>query len=498
MDKKELWAHQRNYFEDAGVLAWKEVPFFITSNPNIACLYAKTTADFLVEAAEMGRLKPDAPIYILELGAGVGKFGFHFLTLLLDLLHYYPHIRSKICYVMTDFARKNVDFWKSQPQLASFIAQGYMDVALYDVTVNTPLYLECKGVGLTSSDFKNPLILVANYVFDSIPQDWFSLDSGRLSKADDISIKDGDDKAISCEFKEVPHSYYADPLLNDVLNSYIRDGINGAFSIPNTGILTLRHLLELANGQMLGLVGDWGDMEHVVYKGKISPRFSFFGYASLGVNFDALARALTGMGGEMITGKHQERFYNIVTLSQSLKEKMPKTKASFIREHDRLSPQEWVRLKQLFTAMDLSPEDALSVIALSGWDPIFLSSLTPKTLSDLFSSSSVFIKAQLKEALPKLEAHYYASPVGNNPAFDLARLSYLQSHFKQALHYYAASDEYQQRQCVVYFNMGLCAFYLKDYEKAKVYFGNAIEVDKEAVVNQPMNDDIKALVASLN
>ena len=89
-----LWRLQKSFFDSQGVQAWTTgiVPHYITSNGWIADAYAKVVLGWLRDCAgtvrEPGSFAPldlRHPVYIVELGCGSGRFGFHFFNRLLDL-----------------------------------------------------------------------------------------------------------------------------------------------------------------------------------------------------------------------------------------------------------------------------------------------------------------------------------------------------------------------------------------------------------------------------
>ncbi len=67
-----LWDLQREYFETASVTAWSThtVPLYVTNNPALARAYAAVVAAWLEDAGAT-----DAPLTIVELGAGPGRIG---------------------------------------------------------------------------------------------------------------------------------------------------------------------------------------------------------------------------------------------------------------------------------------------------------------------------------------------------------------------------------------------------------------------------------------
>src|SRR5436305_2417201 len=82
-----IWQLQDRYFAERGVEAWRqgEVPHYVTSNPTIANAYAELVLAFWRDQQALATAASDAPQYICELGAGSGRFAFHFLTRLADL-----------------------------------------------------------------------------------------------------------------------------------------------------------------------------------------------------------------------------------------------------------------------------------------------------------------------------------------------------------------------------------------------------------------------------
>ena len=67
-------------------------------------------------------LSRSEPLYIVELGAGSGKFSFYMLQALNEMQDICDFPLSKVVYVMTDFTESNFKFWKDHPGLAPFIA----------------------------------------------------------------------------------------------------------------------------------------------------------------------------------------------------------------------------------------------------------------------------------------------------------------------------------------------------------------------------------------
>src|SRR5215831_2375363 len=74
-----VWRLQRTFYSDQGVAAWSQsnVPQSVTTSPNIARAYARVALGFLRDLAPA--LDLSQPVYIVELGAGSGRFAYRFL-----------------------------------------------------------------------------------------------------------------------------------------------------------------------------------------------------------------------------------------------------------------------------------------------------------------------------------------------------------------------------------------------------------------------------------
>lgn len=130
------------------------------------------------------------PVYIVEVGAGHGKFSFLMLRKLLALREFWP-AGASICYVMTDFTQRNVEFWAEHPSLKEFTDQGLLDFAVFgtrarprapaccaltppssraDAENDRSMTLQVSGKLLEKGAVENPMVFICNYIFDTLRQ----------------------------------------------------------------------------------------------------------------------------------------------------------------------------------------------------------------------------------------------------------------------------------------------------------------------------------------
>lgn len=148
-----------------------------------------------------------------QTGAGSAKLSYVLLKKLLKLAKYLPRRGEDgqgFCfkYVITDFSHANFGFWMNHPRLQELFSLGIVDLAVLDAEAEPGgiggelpkkgeggveggvggesahgrgvglwgsgcLRLELSGEEIRPGDLENPVIVVANYVFDSLKQDAF-------------------------------------------------------------------------------------------------------------------------------------------------------------------------------------------------------------------------------------------------------------------------------------------------------------------------------------
>jgi len=103
--RSHIWQLQDAYFAGRGVEAWRqgEVPHYVTSNPTIANAYAEIVFAFRRDLERLAGSHDD-PLTICELGAGSGRFAFHFLRRLEHLCARADVAPEAFRYVLTDVA----------------------------------------------------------------------------------------------------------------------------------------------------------------------------------------------------------------------------------------------------------------------------------------------------------------------------------------------------------------------------------------------------------
>src|SRR5438034_2460048 len=272
LSQSMVWRLQRTFYGDQGIAAWSRshVPQAVTTSPIIAQAYARVVLGYWRDI--QSTLDPSQPVYIVELGAGSGRFAYRFLTALTALLEKVAAPCPRFVYVMTDASAPIVEFWRDNPRLRPFVEAGVLDFAHFDLVELGPLALRNTGVTLRVGEVANPVILIGNYIFDSIPQDAFTIKYGQLftslvsvdaSKPQlDLRAPDSTVK-ISISFATdtvaIDSDAEQDLLLRDILDGYRQRLDDTTLLFPRVAMAGVRFFRDLAGGRGLCLIGDFGD-----------------------------------------------------------------------------------------------------------------------------------------------------------------------------------------------------------------------------------------------
>ncbi len=180
--ESKLWELQRQYFAARGQQAWSagEVPHYITSNPVVAAAYAEVLVAFRRD--RLRRDPAEEALWIVELGAGSGRFAHHLLQQLAALCEREGLDPAGFRYVLSDFCAANLEAWAQQPRFVPLFASGQLERARFDVMDTSALELEHGGGRIGRGDLGAPLVVIANYLLDSIPADLLCFRQGQVER----------------------------------------------------------------------------------------------------------------------------------------------------------------------------------------------------------------------------------------------------------------------------------------------------------------------------
>jgi tetratricopeptide (TPR) repeat protein len=493
-----LWQAQRKYFHREGVGAWRTntVPHYITNNPALARAYADVVYGFLRDCESSGRgsdgsecqsLDTKQTLYILELGAGSGRFGFFFLRVLAGLMRQRFLGNWKVRYILSDFTDSNLHFWRSQEDLQPFFEQGILDLAVFDAGSDIDIRLERTGETLSAGDLQNPLVVLANYVFDSIPQDAFTFNNGQISEClislfSDRPEPDWEDpevfQRLASTYSHRPASadYYSEPTFNEILCDYGRKLDEATILFPRAALQAIEMLARIANGRLLLLTADKGEVEEASLTGAVSPGMILHGSFSMQVNYHAISEYFRKSGGQVLKTPH--RHANLL-ISGGLLGKHPteyrETRLAFHQAVERWSPDDFYTLRlgiqAYYDKMDIP--QLLSLIRISGYDPRIFRDCLP-ALWPLLEEAPEAMKLELRHCVRQTWENYYHLAEPYDLLFDLGLLLHKAGDYLESLKLFQESRRIYGDDPRTLWNLGLCHAAVNQPEKAVEYLRMAL------------------------
>lgn len=484
-----LWQLQRGYFDRQGVHAFRTatVPHYVTNNPALATAYAQVVLGVLRDR------RPSAaqPLTLVELGAGSGRFAFLFLQALFALLAPLGLADTLVRYVMTDFTGANLSFWRQHPGLRPFVDAGVLDFAVFDAERDDALTLTETGVTLTQADPRQPLVVIANYVFDGLSQDAFSVKDGRLhevlmslyqtTEAPAAAGEDAPFAGLTSTYleRECPADVYPEPEFNAILQGYASDPSEAALLFPVAALRCLRRLADLGGGALCLLCADKGEVDardaRLLGKGGIVVHGSF----SLSVDFHAIAAYFRARGGSALTTTFRQPSLALCVFLLD-----PDPTAPGDHRELRLAYQQAIedgRAQDLFTLNHAVPRESLSfagllsLLRLSRWDPQVLQSSLPFLWARLEQATDAG-RAELQRAVQRTWASYYHIGEPRDLAFDCGLLLYALDAYPEALGFFERSRALYGADPRTLWNLGLCHVRLQDPAAAAAAFTEAVRL----------------------
>jgi len=443
-----LWDLQRNYFLTRSVRAWQqeEVPQYITTNPTVANSYAEIVFAFL---RDRDRLQPGGgaaaqPLHVCELGAGSGRFAFHFLSRLAELCAQQGVPLARFRYVLTDLVDSNLAFFREHPRFAPFFAQGVLDTALFDVVSPAPLRLQGSGRTLDAGALEQPLVVFANYLFDSVPQDLFHVRAGACAQALVTLAVDEDPRGMApdvllsrldhrLDYEPLAGPAYGEPYLQEILDGYRRTLPEAYLSIPSAGLRCLEWMKGLSRAGMLLVSSDKG--YHRVDAAGANAGFLRHGSFSLDVNYDAIARYCgRGQGLALLPAfRHQSVSVSAFLMVDAAAGYMD-TRMAYRRHVEEFGPDDFYTLTRYLRkhVADMAFEELVACLRLAHHDATQFVRYLPRLLA-LAPGLDEEQRRVVADTVQRVWSLYFPLADAGDLAFDLARLLYELDDYRGAI-----------------------------------------------------------------
>uniref|UniRef100_K3WP22 Uncharacterized protein n=1 Tax=Globisporangium ultimum (strain ATCC 200006 / CBS 805.95 / DAOM BR144) TaxID=431595 RepID=K3WP22_GLOUD len=530
--KCHLWKLMMSFYDREGVESWAQgiVPHFITSNTFIAKRYSNVLRAYFRDVMRPGSeypLDPSEPFYIVELGTGSGKFSFYFLKALAEAERVLDFPLDKIKYVMTDFTEQNFNFWKTHPALAPFVKRGIVDFAIFDATKDTELHLTVSNDVLRPHQLKNPLCIIANYLFDTLYHDLFQVEHGILKeglisvgskKTQEPDPLDPDIiKRLSnlYKYEQIDETFYGEenPHLNNILkwyHEYYDPESSGATVLVPIGALSaIERLSQLSSNRVVVISGDKGNSNPDHFRGVCDPHIAVHGSFSVMVNYHAIGIYFASRGGFALHSPQEEASLKVSMFVlpgeparlQSAQDQLqqppptsmtelygddldrvcearsrafPNVSVAFEDEIVAFGPNDFFVMQKAIKEDTKAPslKAVLALLKLSCWDPDVFYKFRD-VLLDHSPACPPKLKKDVRHGIPLVWKNYYALDKEKDIAFEIGRLYYGIHDYDSALAFYTRSMHEMGKHHVTSHNMGLCHYSKRQLDLAATCFEEA-------------------------
>jgi tetratricopeptide (TPR) repeat protein len=500
-----IWEWQRSYYEQKGLRAWEgsQVPQYITSNPFIATAYAEIIFAFLQDLAARG--VQHETITIVELGAGAGRLAHHILYKLCALKELAGIELPAFRYVMTDLAMENVMGWREHPSMQAYISQGLLDFACFDAMQDKELNLVVSGMNIRQGDLQQPLLLIANYFFDSIPQELIYIGEGQVFECDllvelpqDVNTQEPaemlEQMSLHYSYRAAPgYSSNSDPY-SELIALYRAELEDSHILLPNAGLSCLERLGKLSLSGYMLITADKGDHRLDYWKYAEPPEFVLHGSFSLSANYHAIQYVLEQQGADAYFTAHHYKDLNIgMILMLENPISYVNTRLAYHRFVERFGPDDFFSLKEWSDSKvhQMELKQLLPFWRLGGYDAEFLMHAFPR-FKYLLPDASDEEMSDLQSGIRQMWSAYYNMEHQAQLALITGQLFMEMFNYEDAKPFLeesltATSDEHKATHL---YELAVCCYELELEQEALSYARRVVELD-------PNHQDAAALLQSL-
>lgn len=449
-----IWNLNHTFYSEEGINAWRDgpVPYLITSNSRVGKTYAELIFGFLKDLASQGKTKKK--VYVLELGAGHGRLAYHTIKhlerltaqILIDLPDY--------CYVLSDISDDSLNFYKEHRQFKALIEQGRIDVAFFDALKSDSLDLQISGKRIRKNDLGQPLIVLANYFFDSISTSLFQFNNGQLSSCtlaldseepvENLATSDLLGKLkLSYHTQKLAGPYFKDEKLDKIIESYRTKLKRSYLLFPHVGMQMLDRLKMLSSAGMLLISMDKGHHEIHDLENTPAPEMMTHGSMSFSVNYHALGLHCEESNGEAwFPGQSTFHVQMVCLLYLEDTSKFPDTRLAYQRYVEDFGPDDFDSVKKLVYAQSgkISTQDYIAIMRLSAYDSGLFLTLLPD-LNRLIKRLTFNERQRIVQTLHQVWEMYFTLKEKKDLAFEIGGVLYALGAYEDALIFFDRSEQ---------------------------------------------------------
>lgn len=467
LSQSRVWSDLREFYETVGVGAWSDdrLPFFATNNPALARTYVDVFCSFLDDLQMAGALDLDHPVYLVEIGGGMGRLAYLMLVRLAEMGKRLP---VQVRYLLTDYTQSNIEHYARHERFASFHQEGMLEIRRFDAENDR---LDNLG--------PNPIFCIANYLFDTLSHDGFRVKDGELYE---ILCQVDSKGKVKYRYELVSSSAYGFEPYDRVLEDYRKVLGNTHLPFPIGPIKCLESLSESSGHRMVLLMADKAlRTEEDLLGFESLPLQKHDGGVSMSVNCHALDRVWEAEGGYVVHSAPRANHLNLGLYFKGFDElTAQRTIHTFADQADGFGPLDYLDFRSHIISYTnhRSLLLYLQLLRMSRWDPELFYELS-NDIGETALSASLPQQQELYHAMTLCWNHYFPIPDDRDVPFAVARVLACINQFEQAIHFYGESIRLYGARPLTHHNVGICHFNLNQFSEAERAFQQALALEPD-------------------
>ena len=442
------------------------MPHHVTNNVALATAYARVVHGFLRDTPSR------EPLYIVELGAGCGRFAFLFLRAL-DAIHRSLPVR----YVMTDVAETTIDFWRAHPAFTPFLSAARLDFAPFDADRDGVLRLEQERRTIGPATPAARIVVIANYVFSGLRQDAFAVRAGRMHEyLVAAPPRNAADISLAWRIGARTTTPYAEDDLSAILHDYRRLGISGHVLFPVGALRCLDRVAALARDSLLVLVADRGTAERAeAVSHAVDLDLARHGAVSFPVSLHAIRAWVNRRGGAALHPSHAHRPLHIAGFLLGARARAWRhTRLAYEKVMACDGPDALYRERRDISTMaePRPPRALVSLMRRCGPDPRVVAECVRPLWPHLIDAGAR-LRRDIRGAVLAAWPNYFHLGEPYDMPFDLALVLYGVRAYADARALFEESVRLYGDDAATHWNLGLCHVALGKPREAQASFRRA-------------------------
>lgn len=491
-DQSIVWSLLQRFYIEAGPEAWsnKIVPQRSTSNAFCADTYASVVATFFKELVAEGNSQP--PL-IIELGGGSGRFAWQFLNRLFNYHFAGRDDCPEFTYMLTDASVRNVESWKKKERFAPLVESGVLEFAELLIEPDATIRTE-KGDLKPKHVAGRPVIIIANYLFDSIASNMVRIrdhaieqvyveaqsTSRHFLKNPITSFESVTERFESRPIKGDPTGH---PLIDAALRRYAEKPGDFHVVVPQICLEFIEQFLD-RDTPLLLMSGDLAYSDPAEFKLK-SPLI-FNTYFAHYTNFHLFGELFGAYGGAMQSQRHKNADFSCSLFSLPGKGRWESLDLAPTREAARallrdFNPYDAHEVIEMIegSVAEMSIRQVLALIRFSKFDPDVAAACIRTVLHHIEQGEEDIDREQLYETF--MEAFRAYLPDGSKVSFDcgIAQMFLRLGYHVQALQLIDHTIREFGETAPRLYEKALAIYHLGDAAEAEIVMRAAAKADPQ-------------------